>query len=157
MGKCNIEGYRDLTAYYAIINTEKEIETTNPNRGKPSHISQKPHYKPLVYICSPFKGDVENNIHKARLYCRFAVENNAIPLAPHLLFPQFMDDSDPKQRELGIFFGLVLLGKCDELWYFGDNITAGMKTELVKAYKRSMPIRYFDSEFKEMGCVIPCE
>ena len=42
--------------------------------------------RPLVYICSPFSGDIEGNTKKAREYSRFAVDQGAIPLAPHLLY-----------------------------------------------------------------------
>lgn len=41
----------------------------------------------LVYICSPYAGDIENNTAKAKKYSRFAVESRAIPFAPHLLMP----------------------------------------------------------------------
>ena len=46
----------------------------------------------LVYICSPYSGDVKTNTEKAKDYCRFAVEKGNVPIAPHLLFPQFMDE-----------------------------------------------------------------
>ena len=57
-------------------------------------------YRPLVYIASPLSGDVEVNTERARAFCRFALEKGQIPLAPHLLFPQFMNDDDPAEREL---------------------------------------------------------
>lgn len=150
MGKCNIEGYRDLTAYHGIINADKEVKPKIPAQNNSN-------YKPLVYICCPFKDDPENNIVKAKKYCKFAVANNAIPLAVTLHYPQFLDDSDPKQRELALFFGLVLLGKCDELWCFGDNITSGMEAELHKAHKRNMMIRYFDDNMNEYATVAPAD
>ena len=72
-----------------------------------------------VFICSAFRGDVEENIRKAREYCRWAaMERGAIPIAPHLLFPQFLDDNDPKQREIGIEMGLELLAGCRRLFLF---------------------------------------
>ena len=46
--------------------------------------------RPLVYVASPFSGDVERNVMNARRYCRFAAESGAVPLAPHLLLPQFL-------------------------------------------------------------------
>jgi len=108
------------------------------------------HYKPLVYIASPFAGDTEYNISMARKYCRFAVSNNCIPIAPHLFYPQFMNDSDKEQRELGLFFALVLLGKCEELWVFGEYISAGMRKEIETAKKLSIPIKRFNSNCKEL-------
>lgn len=62
-----------------------------------------------------------------------------------------MNDENIQHRELCIFFGLVLLGKCDEVWVFGDKLTQGMAVELAKAKKRSMVVRYFDSSLNELG------
>ena len=107
-------------------------------------------YRPLVYICSPFAGDMEGNAQKARRYSRFAVGNGAIPVAPHLLFPQFLDDRKPAERAVGIFAGLVLLGKCDQLWVFGSTISTGMAAEIEKAEKRDMVIRYFTEDCEEV-------
>lgn len=104
-------------------------------------------YRPLVYICSPYSGDVENNTARARAFCRFAVVKRAIPVAPHLLFPQFM--SEEKERSLALFMGIVLLGKCDEVWVFGDRISEGMVGEIGKAKKMRKKIRYFTEEMEE--------
>lgn len=129
----NAEGYADPTAYEALTAVAK---------------SEKP-YKPLVYIASPYAGDTETNVRRAQGYCRFAVTKNCIPIAPHLHYPQFMDDSDKEQRELGLFFALVLLGKCDELWIFGDRVSNGMSQEIKKAEKRGIPIKHFNFKCEE--------
>ena len=134
--KFNGEGYYDPTAYEALLAIEQS--------------AKKSKFKPLVYICSPFAGDTEYNIAKARGYSRYAVSKNAIPVAPHLLFPQFMDDDDKDQRNLGIFMGLVLMGKCQEVWCFGCRISKGMAIELAKAKKRNMIIRYFNERCEEV-------
>lgn len=108
-------------------------------------------YRPLVYVASAYSGDVTTNTEKAKQYCRFAMEQGQIPLAPHLMFPQFMNDDDPAERELAIFMDVILLGKCDELWVFGDIISAGMSVEIEVAKKRRQPIRYFNSKCEEVG------
>lgn len=132
MDRYNSEGYPDPTAYEALTAVERSESHTKT-------------YRPLVYIASPFAGDTERNIMKAQGYCRFAVSKGCIPIAPHLHYPQFMDDDDKEQRELGLFFALVLLGKCDELWVFGKP-SEGMSREIAKAKKRGMPIKYFNSK-----------
>ena len=104
----------------------------------------------LIFICSPFAGDVEWNINNARRYCRFAVKQGVIPFAPHLLFPQFLDDTDPVQRQMGINMGLTLLGICSELWYFGPEVSPGMTAEIAWAEKLKIPIRQFDNNFVEV-------
>ncbi len=107
-------------------------------------------YRPLVYICSPLSGDVPGNMEKARKFCRFALEKGQIPLAPHLMFPQFVNDDVSTERELALFMDIVLLGKCSELWVFGDKVSAGMQTEIEVAKKRRQKIRYFNSMFEEV-------
>ena len=132
----NNEGYLDLTAYEALLHIEEDAKKTA--------------YKPLVYICSPFAGDTEHNAERARGYCRFAVSQNCIPIAPHIIFPQFMEEDDPEQRRLGLFFGMVLQSKCKEVWVFGKNITRGMAVEIEKAKQRGIPIRYFTERCVEV-------
>lgn len=136
INRFNSAGYIDLTTYEALTRVEKE--------------EKEAAFKPLVYICSPFSGDTENNIKKAREFCRFAITKNCIPLAPHLLFPQFMDDENPKERELVMFMDMVLMSKCCEVWVFGEIISRGMGMEIAKAEKRKQPIRYFNSRCKEV-------
>ena len=107
-------------------------------------------YRPLVYVASAYSGDVTTNIEKAKQYCRFSLEQGQIPLAPHLMFPLFMNDHDSSERELAIFMDVILLGKCDELWGFGDSISEGMAVEIEVAKKRRQPIRYFNSAMQEV-------
>lgn len=127
LSKFNGEGYYDPTPYESL----------------------KEKYLPLVYIASPFSGDMEKNIKKAQSYCRFAISKGYIPLAPHLHYPQFLDDKDIDERELGLRIALILLGKCEELWVF-DRVSKGMAEEIAKAKRRNMPIRYFDFRCEEV-------
>lgn len=136
INKYNSEGYHDPTPYEALLEIERAAQKTG--------------YKPLVYICSPFAGDVKRNIERARGYSRFAVTKGAIPIAPHLLFPQFLDDSDQEERKLGLFMGIVLLGKSKELWCFGRKHSSGMKIELEKAKQKNIKVRYFDEKCLEV-------
>lgn len=138
INKYNSEGYYDPTVYEALSNIEKEEKAA------------KRVYRPLVYICSPYAGDVRQNINMARVYSRFAVKNTCIPLTPHLLYPQFMDDGSLAERELALFMGLVLLTKCEQVWVFGGIISAGMAAEIAKAEKKKIPVRYFTEELEEV-------
>lgn len=141
ISKYNSEGYHDPTVYEALSHIEKEEKVARRV------------YRPLVYICSPYAGDVKQNVHMARVYSRFAVRNTCIPLAPHLLFPQFMDDGIPSERELALFMGMVLLTKCEQVWVFGSVISEGMQAEIAKAEKKNIPVRYFTEELEETPCV----
>lgn len=101
----------------------------------------------------PYAGDIEKNVKAARSYSRFAVDKSYIPIAPHLLFPQFLNDVDKEQRELGLCFALILLGKCDELWVFGDRVSDGMAREIANAQKHGIPVRYFNNNCKEVDTI----
>ena len=135
MDRYNSEGYPDPTAADALAAVAREEKAKA--------------WKPCVFICSPFAGDIEVNTMRAIRYTRFAVASGAIPFAPHLLYPQVLDENDLSERELGLFFGLVWLGKCDELWVFGRYISAGMSREIAKAKKRGIPIRRFNNKCEE--------
>ena len=106
-------------------------------------------YRPVVYICSPYSsGNIEQNLINARKYSRFAVDKGAIPIAPHLLFPQFM--SEETERELAMFMNKVLITKCAELWVFGDKYTNGMNDEIIYAIRKDKPIHYFNENMEEL-------
>lgn len=132
----NAERYFDPTPFEALCLIEAE--------------AKKKVFRPLVFICSPYAGDTERNIENARRYCRFAVSKHAIPFAPHLLFPQFMEDDDKEQRNLGLLFGMVFMCKCLEMWVFGKNITKGMSVEIEKAQQRGLKLRYFTDRCEEV-------
>jgi hypothetical protein len=143
ISKYNSEGYYAPTTYEALKNIEKE-ELKMAGLYKPDE------FRPLVYICSPYRGDTEKNTEKARKYSRFAVESKAIPMTPHLLYPQFMDDSNPEERYLATHvINYVLIGKCQEVWVFGEDISEGMGREIALAEKRRMKIRYFTETMEE--------
>lgn len=133
VGFKNQEGYADPTAFEALTTIEKEAKK----------------WRPLVYVCSPYSGNVIGNTEKAKRYCRFAVDSGAIPLAPHLLLPLFM--KEPAERELAMFMDMVFLGKTEQLWVFGENFSPGMQAEIAKAKKRNMKIRYFTEDLQEVS------
>lgn len=133
----NAEGYADSTAYGAFCVIEKEEKALRA-------------FRTIVYICSPYAGDVENNTAAARRYSRFAVEKGCIPIAPHLLFTQFLDDGNPKERELGLFFGNAILSKCAEMWVFGSRISEGMEAEIKRATWKGHKVRYFTEDLREI-------
>jgi hypothetical protein len=133
----NAEGYADPTAYDALTIIEKEERALRA-------------FRPIVYICSPYAGDTESNIKAAQKYSRFAVNKGYIPIAPHLLFPQFMNDANPTERKLGLFFGNALMSKCSEVWVFGERISAGMESEIKRARWKNYRLRYFSESCEEV-------
>lgn len=102
-------------------------------------------HKQLIFICSPFHSDdkVRQNINleNAKTYCRLAYGQGYIPIAPHLLFPQFLNDDNKIERENGIKMSKQLLLKCSEIWVCGDYITNGMEQEISFANENHIPVK----------------
>ena len=146
INKRNTEGYLDPTVYHALTAVMDGTESTKRTTIRRARGG----YNPLVYICSPLAGDIAGNMQKARYFCRFALERGVIPIASHLLFPQFMDEQAEGERDLALKMGLTLLEKCNELWYFGSNISPGMKSEIRKAMYRGIHIRHFTEGCQEV-------
>lgn len=141
MDRYNAERYYDPTAAEALMNVAEEDK---------ANLKQ---YRPLVYICSPYAGNIDYNVSRAQGYCRFAVCKGFIPLAPHLHYPQFLDDSDRDQRELGFLFALALLRKCEEVWVFGSRISVGMVREICEAKHKNILVRYFTEKCEEVQVI----
>ena len=99
-----------------------------------------------VFICSPYRGDVERNVKAARNHARMAAIIGYCPIAPHLLFPQFLNDRDPEERIMGITLGVEQMKMCDEVWVFGSRISNGMGFELEKAKELGIPVRLYDND-----------
>ena len=137
VSKYNSEGYKDPVVYEALTRVEAEERAARAAAA----------YRPLVYICSPYAGEIEKNTYRARAFSRFAVEKKYIPLAPHLLCPQYIDEET--ERWLGLKMGIVFMGKCEEVWVFGDVISEGMAEEIERAGKMRKKIRYFTNDLQE--------
>lgn len=57
--------------------------------------------------------------------------------------------SEQTERELAMFMDMVLLGRCEQIWVFGNQISNGMAAEIEKAKQNNMKIRYFTDDLKE--------
>ena len=134
----NSEGYMDVVAYKAIMNVDREKKAET-----------KSAFRPLVYVCAPFNGDIEGNKKKATEFAHFANKNGCIPVTPDLLFPLMNDDS-PNERALALHMDIVLMGKCQEVWVLSERITSGMSAEIEKATRRHQTVRYFNNDFVEV-------
>lgn len=104
--------------------------------------------KPFIYVCSPLRGDIDVNINKAINHCRFVYAEGGIPLAPHTIFTQFLNDDIPEERVAGIEMGIQLLLKCDELWAFGDKISEGMAVEMAAAKTLGLKLKRFNGNME---------
>lgn len=95
----------------------------------------------LIYVASPYAGDVEKNVEYAKQACRTVMESGHVFFAPHLMYPVVLDDARPEERQAGIEMGLTVLYRCDELWAFGETISSGMQAEIAEAERLRIPVR----------------
>lgn len=85
----------------------------------------------LTIIESPFAGEVARN----QLYLKRAILHslslNETPFASHGFFPQFLDDTDPVQRKLGISLGYRFYAFSRLVVFYLDyGISPGMQQAL---------------------------
>jgi hypothetical protein len=96
----------------------------------------------LIYVASPYAGDIERNTEFAKKACWFVMNEGHAFFAPHLLYPQVLNEHDSDDRRLGLGMGKEALAHCDELWVFGDTISCGMQNEIDAARKLGIPVKY---------------
>jgi hypothetical protein len=103
-----------------------------------------------VFICSPLSGNVERNMRRAEIYCRFAFDEGYVPVCPHIYYPRFLDDCKRDERLIGMRYGMEEMWRCKQVWVFGENFSCGMKQEIALAKQLKIPIRYFDCDMEEI-------
>ena len=106
----------------------------------------------LIYVCSPLRAETPELKTRNRDYAISAVlllttihKMNAI--APHLYYPQFLDDSVENDRALGLALGADLMKHCDSITVFtAFGITEGMANEIKLAVKLGKKVVYFNAK-----------
>lgn len=94
-----------------------------------------------IYICSPYRGNVDGNVKIAQSMVRLALLQGHAPFAPHLQYPQVLSDDVPEYRAIGLKAGLEWLWACDEIWIWADGpMSEGMKTEVDEARRLGLSI-----------------
>lgn len=107
-----------------------------------------------VIIESPFHGKTQEelaaNIKYVREACRdAALLHQEVPFASHLFFTQFLDDTNPEERQLGINMGYDFWEKADKIIFYVDKgMSPGMKDALARAVMEDKPFekRYLYTE-----------
>ncbi len=104
--------------------------------------------KKIVYVASRVRGNLQQNLSHAKVYCKFAISQGVVPIVPHLMYDGTLDDDIPEERETGMKLGIELLKQCDELWAFCDEEgpSEGMKQEIAIAEELNIPVRYFGKD-----------
>ena len=101
----------------------------------------------LAFVCSPFRNsdqaEATANVDYARNACLTLARCGLNPVAPHLLYPQYLHDDVEGERKLGLALARDLLKRCDEIHVFtGRGVSVGMAAEVKLAHKLGKKIVY---------------
>lgn len=92
---------------------------------------------PRVYVSHAYRGDPGGNAAAvARLARRLALEG-ALPIAPQIYLPAFLDEAT--ERDLALKICLEMIGLADEVRVYGP-VTEGMSLEVARARALGIPI-----------------
>lgn len=105
----------------------------------------------LVYIAHPMGGDIPGNKAKVLGICRAILSDSVIPFVPYLTAFDYLDDSDPDQRRMGMemnryFFEQKII---DVLLICGDRISSGVRSEIKLALENGIPMAILDESRRE--------
>jgi len=78
----------------------------------------------LVYICTPLRGEAEQNITLAKETARVVFQGGDIPICPNLLFTLIATPGDPVQEQAAQEMGLRLVELCQQV--NADKAEAGL-------------------------------
>lgn len=114
-----------------------------------------------IFVCSPYrpqskepavaKDQLASNIERAKAACQLLIKLGFLPLAPHLYFTSFLDDTVARDRRKGLELGRRWLAQADEVWVFGEEITEGMSQEITYAKELGKPVRMMPEPNKLVG------
>lgn len=100
----------------------------------------------LLYVCSPYRGEVKRNKEYAKELTRKAIDNGFIPVTVHLYLTEALDDNKPDERQKGMEAGKMILDNCKYILVGSRyGISEGMKSEIEQA-ERSGKIILFEGE-----------
>lgn len=88
----------------------------------------------LLYVCSPYRGEVQRNKEYARELTRKAIDNGFVPVTVHLYITEAVDDNNPEERAKGMEAGATILDSCKYILVGGRyGISEGMASEIKRA------------------------
>ena len=109
-----------------------------------------------VYIISRYRASTEReqelNRNIARYFAKQIIYEDKIPVAPHLFYTQFLDDSIESERECGLGLGIHDLKHSDEflLVIIDGVISSGMSEEIKVVSRLGMPGRIVTMSKREV-------
>ena len=75
-----------------------------------------------MYICTPLRGEAEQNITLAKETARAVFQGGDIPICPNLLFTLIAAPGDPVQEQAAQEMGLRLVELCQQVNVYGPEM-----------------------------------
>ena len=100
----------------------------------------------MIFVCSPYRGvtteQTAAHADRARRYVAQLSSQGIPAFAPHLYYPDILDENDPMYHEMGMRLGLGFLRHCEAVHVPDDGVvSAGMDMELDFARRCNIPVR----------------
>ena len=98
----------------------------------------------LVYICSPYDGDMQDYV-KAKAYCREVLREGNLPVALHVYLPPLIqrdETENEKDQKYALAAAAAMIPHCDEVRVYGHKITEKMQKEIAIANEYRMAVKY---------------
>lgn len=112
----------------------------------------------IIYVATPYRAETEpqfeNQLKYTQDICRDLMLKGHTIIAPHLMYPSFLDDNIKEERDIGIQGALKLLSVCDR-FVLGVNygISEGMRAEIKMAKSLGLvveDVRYVQEEEEDV-------
>jgi len=99
----------------------------------------------LVFVASPFRALSEEGMKKNQEVAiefmqKLRVHCGDVGFAPHVYFPEILDEFKEPDRRDGIEAGFKIMRICKRLYAVGPKITEGMAEEIDLAQSLNIPI-----------------
>ena len=85
----------------------------------------------FAHISAPFSPVEEITTLRMKEYCRNLYDLGYMPVCPNLIYPQFLDDRIPDEREARVAMAQALLRRCRVLVLCTNDITLEMEQEIM--------------------------
>lgn len=97
----------------------------------------------LLYVCSPYRGEIRRNKEYARELTKAALNSGFAPVTVHLYLTEVLDEDKPEERNRGMAAGQDILKKCSYI-LLGEKygISEGMKEEITLATLKGLIMLY---------------
>jgi hypothetical protein len=98
----------------------------------------------IIYIAHPITGNVKSNVEKVVSIAREInlSHPHICPIAPNILDLQAMNPDVLTERNRGVRNGIELIERkvMDEIWFYGEELSKGMRYELMRATELGIPV-----------------